>query len=102
MKFIDTTLHLLVPTITVGFMLAAANRQPAPTVRWQWDDARKIRREADVKNAWAKEFNRTNTNPSMVAVFTSSYFPIAVTPNEVEYGYRSDGVVVWRVPPEAK
>lgn len=51
----------------------------------------------------AAGFNATNTNPRVVMTvhLPNPRFEYPLTASDVELGYRSDGIVIWRTPPEA-
>ena len=79
-----------------------------PTVHWQYDPIReenKLAVKEDVEwEAFRKEFVLTNTSPMLIINrFTEhDYHPLTFNPSDRELGYRDDGAVVWRTPPELK
>ena len=77
-----------------------------PSIRWQWDDIRENNRLAEAESKAALEFQRTNTwtGPTNYLFYAQTHYhrPLRATTNDVELGFRSDGMVLWRTPPEAK
>lgn len=71
---------------------------PPLTVQWQYDDIRAKLKKYEEQKARAAEFNKTNTIFFMAN--DALTFQCNVTTNDIETGYRSDGVVVWRHFPE--
>lgn len=71
-------------------------------IKWQYDAVRENNRLARQESEAADAFAKTNTNPLMMKMVTKHEYKLRVTTNDVELGYRDDGVVVWRTPPEAR
>lgn len=76
---------------------------PTMTIKWQCDWMRaEIKSQRDQETR-ANEFNRTNTDHTrFMAIKVSSIFGWSPKKGDTELGYRSDGVVVWRVLPEGE
>lgn len=73
------------------------------TVRWQYQEVRDQWRSYSNQLKSAESFYKTNTD-NRIGVFVTRptmYFDHKLTTNDIELGYRSDGTVIWRVPPEA-
>lgn len=99
----------LKPIILLGAAIAVAcsallARQEIRT-RWQYDDIREHNRIARAREVMREQFYKTNTNPEMGTireVWTDNVLTIPSATNAIELGYRDDGIVVWRTPPEAR
>lgn len=74
----------------------------SPTIVWEYDDARRDWERVAKLNMAAEAFNKTNTNPSQFANLQTSRYYVDFQKVRREFGYRDDGIVVWRVPPEAE
>lgn len=70
-------------------------------IEWQFDATRAALKKDEEGIAFAREFARTNTNPSMIA--NASWSGIIWEPKkgDRELGYADDGTVRWRLVPES-
>lgn len=71
------------------------------SVKWQCDETRAALKKHSEQVKVAEEFNRTNTDPRMVWYVEGLWLDWRPRKGDIELGYRSDGVVVWRPLPEA-
>lgn len=73
------------------------------STHWQFQEVRDQQEKYQRQCNAAKAFNRTNLNPgiALAVEIPNLYFDHKLTANDIELGYRSDGSVVWRTPPEA-
>ncbi len=73
-----------------------------PETKWQYDNLRARIQKYEAQTKRAEEFNRTNTNRSVWMAVDALLFEWRPQKGDIELGYRSDGVVVWRDLPEGK
>ncbi len=72
-------------------------------IRWQYQEVREQQNLYERQKKAAEAFNKTNTNQhvGMMVTIPNMHFEHRLTTNDIELGYRSDGSVIWRTPPEA-
>lgn len=72
-------------------------------IRWQYQEVREAREKWIKQTLEAGAFDKTNSNKglSVIVEFPATHFSHPLTTNDIELGYRADGIVIWRIPPEA-
>lgn len=68
------------------------------TVRWAYDEWRTNNAAAIAEENFYEQFKLTNKDPQMGVMIR--HFKIPIPTEGIEQGFRSDGVMVWRYPPE--
>jgi hypothetical protein len=90
--------------ITLKEVIRAANTinefATNSSVVWQYDKLRTQMAEAIKQDKIADEFNRTNQNRTVYMMGGIINFAWTPKRGDIEFGYRADGVVMWRECPE--
>lgn len=89
-------------TVVFGITNYMNTYSPLMTVRWELDGIRRENALAAQEAREAEEFFRTNTDGSVGYIRQHHENLTALARVDIEFGFRSDGIVVWRVPPERK
>ncbi len=109
MKLTNTATDIVLPFFAFCLIATCAlfacrgkeDREEFIKTKWQYDDVRTRLKNYEDQSKRAEEFYRTNTDRRFGFAVDVPIIQWTPRKGDIELGYRSDGIVVWRDLPEA-